>query len=262
MDEARQSGVCRCRFGVRPGPRGEWDPDSDGCDWTGRASEAEAHEAGCVQKPVPCRWGCGLELLPREAAAHEAACADTVVRCCFAGCNVQHRRQDTNEHAKEAAELHARCERKVRLQLGSCDEFFPAAGAVITRAAAAKNIGLVVAVLGLCQRNEEVALRACAALADLSNDEGDAVKAGDAGAIEAVVAAMKAYPASADVQECACWALGNMADGAANNAVIKACAPAAIEAVMAAMTAHPGSEKLQKQARLALDILNADATGN
>ena len=257
VDYVRQNGVCRCRFGCREGPHGEWEQDTEGCPWTGRASETDAHEATCTLKLVPCRWGCGLELLPREAATHDAACADTVVRCSFAGCNVEHRRRDASKHEKKAAELHARCEREVRLQLGVCDEFVQAAAAVIARADKAKatDISRVVAAMQLCQQSADVSHQACAALGAIYAREVEE-SACDAGAILAIVAAMKAHPDSADLLEEACSALGNITADVANR--VKAGAAGAIEAVVVAMQTHPDSADLQANACFALSNITAD----
>lgn len=252
VDDVRQNGVCRCRFGCREGPHGEWEQDTEGCPWTGRASETDAHEATCTLKLVPCRWGCGLELLPREAATHDAACADTVVRCSFAGCNVEHRRRDASKHEKKAAELHARCEREVRLELGVCDEFVQAAAAVIARADKATDISRVVAAMQLCQQSADVSHQACAALAAIYYWEVEE-SACDAGAILAIVAAMKAHPGSADLLEEACWALGNITGitGKGNNKKLAADV-GAIQAVVVAMQTHPDSADLQVNACFAL----------
>ena len=148
-----------CRNGVREGPRGTWEADPEGCPMTMKASEMEAHEASCPHKPVPCRWQCGEELPPRELAAHFAECADIVVRCTFVGCSAMHRRGDAEKHQKEAAELHARCEREDKRQLlsklGRCNEIVNAAKAIVARATKAADVGLLVAALQLCPHRED-----------------------------------------------------------------------------------------------------------
>jgi hypothetical protein len=253
-DSVRLNRNCHCRFGVRAGPRGDWEPDPEGCPWTGPASAADVHEAGCVHKPVPCRWGCGLELLPREAGTHEAECADSLVRCRFFGCNVQHKRRDTSEHEKEAAQRHARCEREKRLQLqslGEHDEFTRAAAAAISRAKAAKDIGLVVAALRFSYRCARVSDQACIALKALCKNEADQQIAVDAGAIDAVLAAMRAHcHRHGDVSFQACGALYALWRNKSYQQI--AGDAGAIDAVLVAMRAHPGNEIVQDAACWAL----------
>jgi hypothetical protein len=58
----------------------------------------------------------------------------------------------------------------------------------------------------------------CAALASLAADATISRKAGDAGAVQAVVAALVAHPDSASVAEEACRALWNLAAVPENNA--------------------------------------------
>jgi hypothetical protein len=69
------------------------------------------------------------------------------------------------------------------------------------------------------------------------------VKAGGCGAIEAVVAALRAHPSSAAVQENGCSALINLAANANNQ--VKAGGCGAIEAVVAAMKRHLSNAKAQ-----------------
>mmetsp|Transcript_17449 Transcript_17449/g.41497 ORF Transcript_17449/g.41497 Transcript_17449/m.41497 type:complete len:95 (-) Transcript_17449:214-498(-) len=77
----------------------------------------------------------------------------------------------------------------------------------------------------------------------------------EAGALEAVVAAMQAHPQAVGVQEMGCMALCNVCSG------IDAAAPArrqrateagALEAVTAAMRAHPQAAVVQEHACAAL----------
>ena len=79
-----------CRFGLREDARGEWVPDSEGCQ---------------------------VRLSRAEVAAHEAACEHALEACPFAGCDVQRRRRDADAHDAEAAVAHARGERDARLAL-------------------------------------------------------------------------------------------------------------------------------------------------
>jgi hypothetical protein len=87
----------------------------------------------------------------------------------------------------------------------------------------------------LVQRTACYALRAMA----LENKAGQD-KAGDAGALAAVTAAMHRNSADADFQFAACLALRFLTSNNAANKV-KAGAAGAIEAIVAAMNAHPGA---------------------
>jgi hypothetical protein len=83
-----------------------------------------------------------------------------------------------------------------------------------------------------------------------SNNNVNKVKAGGCGAIEAVVAALRAHPSSAAVQENGCTALRNLAANDANK--VKAGGCGAIEAVVAALRAHPSSAAVQENGCTAL----------
>jgi DNA-binding GntR family transcriptional regulator len=82
------------------------------------------------------------------------------------------------------------------------------------------------------------------------------VKAGNAGAIEAVVTAMSAHARNVEVQRYGCGALWSItADNAENK--IKAGSAGAIEAVVAAMRTHAGHAGVQERSRAVLGHLNA-----
>ena len=76
------------------------------------------------------------------------------------------------------------------------------------------------------------------------------MKAGGAGAIEAVVAALRAHGANAAVQEQGCRALVNLCSNADNR--VKAGGAGAIEAVVAALRAHGANAAVQEFGCLAL----------
>ena len=82
------------------------------------------------------------------------------------------------------------------------------------------------------------------------------IKAGSAGAIEAVVAAMRAQKGRVLVQVLACWALSTMTANNDGNQEIAGRA-GAIEAVVAAMCEHDGCERIQAKATEALAAMAA-----
>eukprot|EP00232_Nephroselmis_pyriformis_P029495 CAMPEP_0182853632 /NCGR_PEP_ID=MMETSP0034_2-20130328/803_1 /TAXON_ID=156128 /ORGANISM="Nephroselmis pyriformis, Strain CCMP717" /LENGTH=286 /DNA_ID=CAMNT_0024984411 /DNA_START=92 /DNA_END=949 /DNA_ORIENTATION=- len=119
----------------------------------------------------------------------------------------------------------------------------------------------VEAMVGMMRRHRSawVQERACRALANLARDSpANRACAAEAGAVEAVVAAMRAHGGSADVQEWACSALLCISFGISANRV-RAAEAGAVEAVVAAMRAHGGSTQVQKRACHALDNLTRDS---
>ena len=91
------------------------------------------------------------------------------------------------------------------------------------------------------------------ALRNMACNADNKVKAGSAGAIEAVVAAMRAHASNAGVQEQGCRALINLTNNDANQ--VKAGSAGAIDAVVAAMRAHASSASVQEQGKIVLDRL-------
>jgi hypothetical protein len=83
-------------------------------------------------------------------------------------------------------------------------------------------------------------------------DNRDALAA--AGGIEAVLAALRAHPGAANVQERGCLALGNLAASHAANQTAVAAA-GGIEAVVAALRAHSGAANVQDYGCYALRLL-------
>ena len=95
----------------------------------------------------------------------------------------------------------------------------------------------------------------CLALGRMTfNNADNRIKAGIAGAIECVVAAMCAHADNADVQKLGCFALNNMTFDNADNK-IKAGSAGAVECVVAAMRAHAGDGDVQEVGRILLDSL-------
>ena len=232
-----------CVNGLREARHG-WKADPEGCPFTGTPAEVEAHFDSCPFQLVACGFKCGAELRTGEKAAHEAECGDTLVRCRFAGCGAMHKRGEAAQHEKEAGEHHARSERDERMrvlsQLAASSEFVKAAPAEIAQATASKDTARIVAILDTFRQNADIARLACAALVTVAGyDAAERVKAGEAGAVVAVVDAMKVHAGSADVQEQACTALYQNTANDADNKVASGSA-GAVEAVLAAIREHAG----------------------
>jgi hypothetical protein len=93
---------------------------------------------------------------------------------------------------------------------------------------------------------------ACSALWNITSyNAANQTRAGDEGAIEAVVAAMCGHTGNAKLQQSACIALNNMTFRNAEN-VIRAENAGAAEAVIAALRGHANDEAVQKWAWKAL----------
>jgi len=86
------------------------------------------------------------------------------------------------------------------------------------------------------------------------NNVDNKIKAGSAGAVECVAAAMRTHAGHAGVQEHGCWALTSMTSVNDDNSV-KAGSAGAIECVAAAMRTHAGHAGVQVQAAAALEAL-------
>jgi hypothetical protein len=85
----------------------------------------------------------------------------------------------------------------------------------------------------------------CRALFNVTcNNNDNCIKAGSAGAIECVVAAMHAHAGHVEVQQPGCAALRNMTCDNADNK-IKAGSAGAIESVVAAMRVHASNADVQ-----------------
>ena len=106
-----------------------------------------------------------------------------------------------------------------------------------------KNFAQLVAAMRAHASNADVQHRGCGALWNMTVNADNKVKAGSAGAIEAVVASMCAHTSNAVVQHQGCGALWNMTVNADNQA--KAGNAGAIEAVVAGMRAHTGNADVQ-----------------
>ena len=82
--------------------------------------------------------------------------------------------------------------------------------------------------------------------------------AAEAGAIDAIVAAMQAHPQVAEVQDMGCWALRNVCSGsgaAARARRRRAVTSRAPEAATAALQAHPENAAVQEEGQLLRDLL-------
>mmetsp|Transcript_20615 Transcript_20615/g.33427 ORF Transcript_20615/g.33427 Transcript_20615/m.33427 type:complete len:187 (-) Transcript_20615:402-962(-) len=100
---------------------------------------------------------------------------------------------------------------------------------------------------------EDVQEYGCFALQNILsyNSTEMATRAGNAGAIEALVAAMRGHARSEIVQELGCNALFDLSIGSTENAT-RAVNAGAVEAMVAAMRGHAGSQGVQEQACVAL----------
>ena len=248
-----------CVNGLREARHG-WKADPEGCPFTGTASEVDAHFDSCPFKLVACSFECGAELRPSEKAAHEAECGDTRVRCPFAGCGVMHKRRHAARHQKKAGENHARHEREKRQRLQSLlatgGAFLNTAREEIKQAIASKDTARIVDILDTFRQNADIARRACAALETVVGfDDAEQVKAGEAGAVVAVVDAMKVHAGSAVVQEQACSALVRITATNDDNTA-KAGSAGAVEAVVAAMREHAGHVGVQEKGAHALFFMS------
>jgi hypothetical protein len=102
----------------------------------------------------------------------------------------------------------------------------------------------------------------CWALCIISdNNEANKLKAGEADAIQAVVAAMAAHLDTVAVQKYGCWALCNISDNNDANK-LKAGEAGAIEAVVAATRGHPDSADVQSVGCAAMLSLTMGNTAN
>ena len=103
-----------------------------------------------------------------------------------------------------------------------------------------------------------VALAACRRLVNLCQEAQNKQPAADAGALEAVVAALQAHPQVAGVQQFGCWAVASVcvgSDAAAMARRQRAVIAGATEAVAGAMQAHPGDAAVQRQGQVLRDLL-------
>ncbi len=126
----------------------------------------------------------------------------------------------------------------------------------------ARGVAAVVCVgMAVHRQNADVQKWGCAVLGRLapftSDDAGDALRAATAGAVEAVVAALRAHVFSLEVQEQGCAALTKLTFKSAENRT-KACAVGAVEVVGACMRVHAASSAtVQEQAWYLLGSLAA-----
>lgn len=159
-------------------------------------------------------------------------------------------RDDGNAAAAEIAARMRAYGGDVIVQVECCELL---SGIMVTDGAAAVN-----AVVAALRRHAATAVQVqgCAALGALTaSHTRNCVKAGAAGAIEAVAVALRALPANAQLQKLGCRALGNMAFDDASNR-LKAGSAGALEAAVAAMVAHTGDADVQTAACNAINIIS------
>jgi hypothetical protein len=117
-----------------------------------------------------------------------------------------------------------------------------------TTAGAEDGVAMVVVAMTKCPCDECVATRGCEALGSLTqNHPRNAAAALDAGAVKAVLAAMRAFSAAVHLQSWGCWALFNISRAAGARALGGTLADgAAADAVVTAMRAHAGEREVQR----------------
>ena len=99
-----------------------------------------------------------------------------------------------------------------------------------------------------------MAAAACGALRNVAGLADNKPKVASAGALEVVVAAMKAHVGVPAVQEAGCGALHNLA-GVRGEDRAAVAAVGGLEAVAAALKAHPGVTGVQEAGKRALGVL-------
>ena len=220
------------------------------------------HLRNCPQRPTICAGaeaGCGWSGMAAGQAAHEAACPVAVCQRMMAPLKAQNQQlQSENQElrARVAAlqpqvaalqplagrvrALEGDAEvggRRQRQRVGAAPHDAPPSSAAV------RQMGLAAAVAALQAHVAvaRVAEGACFRVADLCLVEGNRQPAVEAGALEAVVAAMWAHPQLRVVQQNSGAALNNMLGRPACSGpgLQRAVEAGVLQAVVAAMQAHP-----------------------
>jgi hypothetical protein len=246
------------------------------CEHCGEATTRGAmatHLIACPQLPTACVAavaGCGWAGVLAEQAAHEAACPFAICQRMMAPLQAQNQQvQAQNQQLQaqciglqsECQELRGRVRalegdeeeggRRRRQRVGAAPHDAPPSDDDV----AIMGLAEVVVALRTHVAVARVAEMAGERLRILCAPEGSEQAAAEAGAIEAVVAAMRAHPQEEGVQKDGCSALADMCcgnDAAAAARTQRAAAAGAIEEVVAAMRAHPQEEKVQENGCLVL----------
>ena len=245
-----------------------------GCSWTGVAAEQTAHETSCLiavcqRLMEPLQVQCdGLQTqcggLQARCDVLQARCGGLQTRCGGFQAQKQQLQVQNQQLQAQNEQLHAHNQQllaRVTALEGDEEADGPQKAAphdAPPSDVAVEEMELVEAVAALRTHVTvaRVAEKICARLEVLCRPDGSEQAAADAGALEAVVAALCAHPQVAAVQVRGCTVLTNVCGGhdAAGPARKQRAADAeALEAVVNAMRAHPQVAAVQWWGCEALD---------
>ena len=231
-----------------------------GCGWAGVAAGQQAHEAAC---PLA---GCQRLMAPLQALCAGLQADNQQLRQQVQAVNQQLRQQVAaleplqaqNEQLQQRVAalepLAGRVRalegdageggRRQRQRVGAAPHDAPPSNAAVKR----MGVAAAVAALRTHVAVRRVAEEACHRVACLCTDVGNRQPAVEAGALEAMVAALLAHPQVAAVQQWGCCALGNVCNGedaAATARKQRAVLARAPDAVMVAMQLHQDNNAVQ-----------------
>ena len=229
-----------------------------GCRWKGLAAEQAAHEAACPFA-ICQRMMAPLQAQNQQVQAQnqqlQVQCTGLLSECqelraLVAPLQAQNQELRGRVRALEGDEEEGG--RRQRQRVGAAPHDAPPSDDEVEE----MELAEVVAVLRTHVAVARVAEMACKRLRILCAPVGSEQAAAEAGAIEAVVAAMRAHPQEEGVQENGCCALADMCCGDDAAAAVarrqRAAAAGAIEEVVAALRAHPQEEGVQENGCLVL----------
>jgi hypothetical protein len=248
--------VC-CRFGVREGAAGAWEPaplgdddaSSAACPRVLRLDAVAAHEATCDFALAPCPYaGCGALLRPSEVAAHDALAA---------GAHAVAERAARLASDARADDTQRRLDKLAPYAVDALEEYMDDDDFSF----AVEN---VVKLMTLHASSAAVAGKGCSVLAAITQcafDAGvdDITDFLRHGAVEALVAALRKHGAAVPrVAEQACEALANMMDDV--NAARKAAQQGVVAVLLAALSTHAHNPGMQQAGlRLLASLAPAEA---
>ena len=173
------------------------------CGLATTRGEVAAHEQDCPQRPRACaaaEAGCAWSGLLADKAAHEATCPFAVCQRMMAPLvaelRAENERLRSRVAALEAGEGGEEGGRWVRQRVGAAPDGAPPSNAAVQ----AMDVAAATAVLRAHVSVSRVAAAACMRLANLCMEDQNEQLAAEAGAIDAIVAAMQAHPQVAGVQ--------------------------------------------------------------
>eukprot|EP00964_Phaeocystis_antarctica_P026839 scaffold15104_cov59-Phaeocystis_antarctica.AAC.3 len=241
----------------------EWSCEHCG-EATTRGAKA-AHLAACSQRPTACAVaaaGCVWAGMMSEQAAHEAVCPFAICQRMMAPLQAQYQRQVAALQA-ECQELRGQNQqlqqqvaalqplagrvralegveteeggRRQRQRVGPAPHDAPPSDEAIAEMGLADAVAVLRAHVAVAR----VAYEACLRFYEACWLAGSGQAAVEAGALEAVVEAMRAHPGDESVQEQGCCTLAFICCGLGAAELARAAEAGAIEAVVAAMRAHP-----------------------